>query len=1835
MEQHPVINNMQPDSNCKQNGYPNTLKMKFKKWFKSGHLIFYLLLLLAALQSCKEKENEVKVVQKSFMDEVALQQNFNITFNRELIPDSLLDRWETADYFKFTPAIEGRFKWVSTHEIMFSPLNGLAPCTSYKLELNEKSIFKHADKKLFLTGDVAYSFHTAMLNLESVDFHWRASSDNAQIPALNLLLNFNYNLNPAEVLRNLKIESDGKTLNAKLIETGISATVHLEITDAPLSENDVPVKLIIAKGIAVPRSAFVTDKEMSYETVIPSKSKLIISNVQTDHNGEQGSVVVTTSEEVKESTISNAVHIQPNIEFTVAKSESGFTISSKQFDVNSSYTISIDTKLEGTLGGKLKEVYSQDIIFGKLQPAISFISQKGMYLGAKGNRNIAVSITSIPKVKVRIYKIYENNMIQFFKQGMQYNSHYDDYDEEYDEYNYSEYNSYLTEDFGDLIWEQDYETRKLEKINAMQVLKMDFDDKIKNQQGIYVMQIESADQNWIQASKILAISDIGLIVKESKSDVMVIANSVQDAKPLSGVKLNIISKKNQLVKSITTDGDGIAFFEKSDVAFPKFEVSMITAQLNSDYNFMRLESSQYYNESSDEGGGRYLDQSNYDAFLYGDRDIYRPGETMHISCIVRNLKWSNPGDLPVVLKIYLPNGREFKTVKKVLNKQGAFETAIAFPPGIVTGNYRVTVTTGDNILLASKNISVEEFMPDKISVQAKLNAESVEIDGEIKTNIVATNLFGPPASDRNFTMEMSLNSDYFSSKKYSDYNFNYRYRNTNFAVTERSGKTNQQGQILETFNFPSASYANNGLLSGKIFTTVFDESGRPVNRENYFKVYTQKVFIGLKYMDSYVGLNEPVLINVAAVTANDKPAQNIKASLVIIRREWQTVLQKVGNNFQYKSEMVERIVSTNNLVINEKTALKYTPVLSGDYEVRLAIQGAQNYVSQFFYAYGYGHTENTSFEVSNDGNIGIETDKKEYKTGETAQLLFKTPFAGKLIVTVEQNKVIEHFSINTDAKSAAYSLKIKDDFVPNIFISAILIRPADDGSNPLIVAHGLKDIKVENPSNKLALAITAVATTRSKSKQSIKIKTTPDAEVTVAVVDEGILQMRNYQTPDPYGYFYAPRALAVNSFDIYPSLFPELMSRKNMTGGGGYDLAKRVNPLTNKRVNLVALWSGILKADGNGMASFEINIPQFNGDLRIMAVSYKDNKFAGADAHMKVADPIVINTGLPRFTSPRDTVIMPVVLTNTTKTNTTATLKITATGPFSATSAVQSVAIKANSEAKVVIPIAVQNNIGAGKITCTVNALNETFVDETEMTARPAASLQKENGNGDFDAGQTKVLNTNAKFISSTIQSKLIVSRSPLVAFSDDLSYLIQYPYGCVEQTVSAAFPQIYYYDLAKALMKKTSKDPNPNYNVQQAIAKLQSMQLGNGAMSYWSGGGYESWFGTVYAMHFLLEAKKAGFDVDQNVTDRMQTYLINQLKSKETFKYYYNTNQFKEIVPKEIPYTLYVLALANKPQVPMMNYYRANLNLLSLDGKYMLAASFALAGNKLSFQQLLPAKFEGEIAVATTGGSFYSYLRDEAISLNALLEVDPGNPQIPIMARHVSQELKKNKYANTQERVFTFLDMGKIARMTKNSNATATIKINGKAIASMNEKDASVLMKGKEGAAVEITSSGNGKVYYFWETEGISIDGSYKAEDSYLKVRKTFYSRNGQVINQLNFKQNDLVVIKLSLLGLTKNEIENVVITDMLPAGFEIENPRISTSPDMPWITNQSYPQYQDFRDDRVNLFASATTSQQDFYYIVRCVTKGVFQMGPVSADAMYNGEYHSYNGAGVVRIQ
>jgi hypothetical protein len=738
-------------------------------------------------------------------------------------------------------------------------------------------------------------------------------------------------------------------------------------------------------------------------------------------------------------------------------------------------------------------------------------------------------------------------------------------------------------------------------------------------------------------------------------------------------------------------------------------------------------------------------------------------------------------------------------------------------------------------------------------------------------------------------------------------------------------------------------------------------------------------------------------------------------------------------------------------------------------------------------------------------------------------------------------------------------------------------------------------------------------------------------------VDNGVLQVSDFKTPDPYNYFYAQRALEVSAYDIYPLLFPELRARLSSTGGDGdLEMSKRVNPMPAKRVKIVSYWSGIRQANGSGEAEFEFDIPQFSGEVRLMAVAYKNESFGSTETAIKVADPLVLSTALPRFLSPKDTVTVPVTITNTTSKATSASAKITVSGPVRVVgSNSQNISLNANSEGRVSFQLVAEPAVEVGKIKVEVNSMGEKFADETEISVRPASPLQVETGSGIINGGGSQRININtSNFIPGSTDYQLVVSRSPALELGKQLSYLLQYPYGCTEQTISVAFPQLYFDDLVQQINGKKAGPSPANYNIGEAIRKIKLRQLYNGGLTLWDGEGTEQWWASVYGAHFLLEAQKAGFEPDKTVLDGLLNYLNYKLKSRETILYYYNQKEQKKIAPKEVAYSLYVLALAGKANVPVMNYYKSNPQLLSLDARYLLSVAYAVAGDKARFKEMLPSSFSGEVSVAQTGGSFYSDIRDEAIALNALMDAEPNNSQIGVMAKHVADKLKQRYWYSTQECAFSFIALGKIARGANKATVTAEIKVNGKTITNVADQSVTISAKDLGGTNVEILTKGQGRLYYFWKSEGISSTGEYKEEDNYIRVRRRFFDRNGRPIAGNSFIQNELVIVQVTLENAYSSRVENIVISDLIPAGFEIENPRTKEIPGMDWIKDASTPTALDVRDDRVNLFVDLENNRQVYYYAVRAVSPGVYRMGPVSADAMYNGEYHSYHGAGTIRV-
>lgn len=1810
---------------------------------KKPYFLFLSLFSFIVLLATCSLKNQISVSKTNFKEEISTQENLNFTFNTALAEASQINVWDTTRFLKFTPHVEGKFKWVSPTELVFSPEKGFQPSTDYKASLTDR-LSQKLKLKTAVDKNSVIAFHTTYLKLESADPFW--TMDERRTRQLKINLNFNYKIFPKSLQNLLTVKVNQQDIASfRILNTETSEKAELmieEVTGMQLDEQTL--ELTIQPGVQCAESEFKTKNQVNYKIQVPNKNLLSILQVSPEMDEERAVIRVKTNQSVEINQLTTHLTINPKTLYEVQAVEDGFLIKGR-FKPKNTYTLFIDKRLQGVFGATLKENFQQNITIGEMSRMISFLNKKGVYLSNKGYKNVGIRIYGVPKVNIKIYKIYENNLLYFFRNNG--NSNYDN--ESYD---------YHQKDIhGDVILDKDIETKTLPMVEDFRVLHLDMDN-FTNNKGIFSVKVTSTENQWVNSTRMISVSDIGFIVKESKEDMMVFVNSLQTAQAMKGVTVSLVSKSNQVLERVQSDEQGVALFRSIKIKYPEANIRLVTAQYERDFNYLYLNHSEV-DKAPFEVGGTSLSASGYQAFLYGERDLYRPGETIHLNVVVRDKSWRNPGAIPVKVKLKMPSGRDLRVFGGTLNAEGSYTVSVKLPANAITGTYYAEVYSATNALMSSKAISVEEFMPDRIKVRVELTDKNFESrnDQGVKpgenANVVltATNLFGPPAANKAYQMNFSIFSKAFSPTTFPDYNFavttgtesGYQKNESKFV----EGTTDEEGKAKESLEVP-VHLKNNGLQQGNVYATVFDENGRSVSRSLYFDIFTQETFAGIKPLDDYLSAGQPNSVPVLLVNRfGTAVSGRVKAKLV--RYRWQTVLEKntYNNEMQYVSRRQESLIKEEELNVSTNgTMFGFAAPVSGEYEVRIYLPGAESFVAQYFYAYSYGTADNASFEVNKDGKINISLDKAVYKAGEKAKILFTTPFNGRMLLTIEKDKVLEYQYLNVQNKSATYTIDIKEEHLPNLYVTATLIKPVSDGAIPLTVAHGFQPVFVDKPESKLNVQIEAAEQSESRQKQTIRVKTNraeQDIEVTLAVVDEGILQLKNYQSPDPHGFFFQKRRLEVESYDLYPQLFPEIALNKSSTGGDGVGGESRVSPFVNKRIKLVSFWSGILKSNAAGEVSYTIDIPQFSGSLRIMAVAYKNGSFGSAEKNMKIADPVVISTGLPRFLSPNDKVIVPVNLFNTTNNPIQANLQMKLTDNLVLVSNQSNeVQLKANSESTINCEIQARPVIDSAKVSVLVNANGRNYSEDLDILIRPVVGLVKNYGSGLIKAGETREIDFMNDYVASTARTQLYLSKSPLAQFVANLDYLVQYPYGCVEQVTSGAFPQLYVQDLMKALSPTLQNvdllDAEVRENIQESIYRLLSMQNYSGGLSYWPDGGQTSFFGTAYAAHFLLEAKKAGYEVDKNAQERILNYLQNEANETRTIDYFYidneNVRRKKSIAPKESIYALYVLTLADKVDISSLNYYKENPKLLALDSRYLLSASYLMLGDQESYRQLLPARFEGEKSENVFSGSFHSFIRDEALALNALLESDPNHPQIPVLSENLMNHLRAARYLNTQENAFSLLALGKLARQNAANNVQAQVTSAGNSLSAFVGDDLQ-LRQNLNGKKINIQTTGKGNLYYSWAMSGLSATGKVTETDHRIKVRKEFYDQFGKQIKDGVFRQNDLIVVKVTVVAEPFfSRIDNVVITDMLPAGFEIENPRLQEGRSMKWIKSNDYPDYFDIRDDRINYFTAVEGKEKVFYYLVRAVTKGSFQMGPVSADAMYNPAFYSYNGAGTVKI-
>ena len=1793
-------------------------------------ILFAVIFLL--LTSCGNNKR-IKLVNTNFNEEISQEQNLYFEFNRDMVPDTLINFWDSTEYLSIKPEIKGRFIWESARELVFVPSAPFPPSTAFEARFT-RQLRKHLDKKLRMPKEVV-KFNTPFLAMTSVGAYWTLSEDGTNKVELLLSLYFNYEVESAEVTSRLKIFQDKKEISFKNASGPKTDVVSIRV-DPELLVNKKRnyLNIILEAGLGLAGSNYSIKDKTELSTNIPPKDKIQVLAIEPYFEEGIGFINVKLSQAYLNENINEVVKINPKVKYSIEKQINGFLLRG-DFIENNTYNLSISGKLKGIFGYEMGKEYKESVNFGTLEPYLSFDDQGSIYLSPRGNRNIALKLINIPEINVSFFKIYENNILHFLREGKRWDWYYDG-DEWHDYYSYD-----MNENYGKSILSKTINTRNLPRNGNISLLninlrEIEYSSELK---GIYLVKAEASNKKYLSDIQLLAVSDLGLIVKRGHEKTYIFVNSLQTAKALGGVDISLISSNNQVIMKAKTNDKGVAVIDHKDPKFEGFQLAMITARQGDDFNFILL-SQTMLEMSRYDVGGKHTVGLDYDIFIYGDRNLYRPGDKVFINSIVRDLKWQTQSKVPLKFHVLLPNGRKLHTFRKETNEQGACELSFDIPADNMTGTYIVEVYSGNDILLNTYHFAVEEFMPDRIKVETKLDKNEYQSGNKLNIAITATNFFGPPAANRKTEAELNMRRKSFSPKGLGEYYFGIKAdKSINFSNVVSESRTGQDGKV--DFNFDLPDNKGIGIIEGKIFTSVFDETGRAVNRVNTFNIYTQSIFFGIGNMDTWVSTRKAMNLKFIGVNAKGQPVENASARIEIRRYHWETVMENRGGRLYYNSQKREQVILTRNVSLGKGgSLLNFTPANSGEYEVRISSPGYEGYVSRTFYAYGWADTEYTSFKTDKEGHISISSDKDKYESGESADLLFKSPFEGRLIITIERGDILNYYYLDTRDRAANLRLNLGDEHLPNIYVTATAIKEMGRDNQLLTVAHGVININVVKKDTRINVNISSPEQVRSKQKQRIMVKTTAGAEVTLAIVDEGILQLSNYTSPDPHDYFYQKRALEVSAYNIYKYLYPEIGFRSSAAGDISLDLSKRVNPLTNKRVKLLSLWSGQMKADKKGECFFEADIPQFSGSVRIMAVAYKDNSFGSAEKNMRIADPIVISSALPRFLSPADQAQMLVNLSNTTDRSSNLQISLNVSGPLKIEGEkTMKATVKAGSEEQITFNIEALNYIGEAKITVRVQSGQEVFTEETDITVRPSAGLQKIFGSGSVSAGQTEKLDIKTDFIDKNLHTKLILSPSPMIEFANDLKFLIQYPFGCLEQTISTAFPQIYLKDLILLVDKGSGiTERSIDYNVQQAVHKIQAMQMYDGGFAYWPGSYNRNVWSSVYATHFLIEAQKAGYEVAPDKLEQAYTFLKNIVRNKavDTWHYYNAQNQlqYRTVASRETFYAIFVLALSGQENRSVMNYYKANQDQMTTDSRFLLSGAYALTGDKNSYNTIVPKAWDDFRSVRAFSGSFYSWMRDKGIALYVLAETDPANRLVPVLSNEISRELKTQSWFSTQERVFAILALGKLAKRSRSSNLTATVSIGNTTNHNYVNKNL-LITDNFNNKEVSISAKGEGILYYTYMIEGISASGIVEEKDNNLMVRKRFYDRNGNAISGSSFKQNDLVVVEITLRSLSGRNIENVAVTDILPACFEIENPRLITERDMGWIKFRSTPDYMDIRDDRINFFTTATAMDKKFYYTIRVVTTGTFRMGPVSADAMYDGNYSSVNGAMTVNAR
>ncbi|MBZ0265019.1 alpha-2-macroglobulin family protein [bacterium] len=1770
------------------------------------------------------------------------QSNLRFKFSHDVVsPTETMILLDTVG-ITFEPHIEGRFRWLDLKTLQFLPSTPFQAATKYiaHIPAGFSSVTNQPYK-----GKNEVSFHTRGLFLWSTSHKFTPISGQPGETDIEIVLQFNTMVSPEEIAKYTTLyhhhDKNKEKLEFEVHEGNEENYIVLSSRGVQRSEDiDAVLALEIDQGLPPMFGNLALEESVNRSIKFSGVKELKINHIWAHQRGREFQISINVSNPLDIETLRNYLTIEPEHEIDIVSQYYGTLLITGDFQPKQRLNITLQKGLSSVDGGKLVSTFTQTIHVPDYQPDLEFDSP-GKYLARSGLKNVAISAINIDSMLVQVEKIYKNNIVHFLQN--------DD--------SFGRRQWYTTESlhFGKRIFEERINIDG--DFNKYSTVTFNFDKFIEEHPtGLFKLSIRDGERHYRSDYRTLMVTDIGLIAKQSGKNVHVWAMSTSSLKPLPNVKITLLSRTNQSIGSGVTNSEGYTVIRDFNKSEDDFEPYLLTAEQADDFSYLLYDESKIETSDFDVEGSDFSEDG-FTAYIYGDRDIYRPGEKAHIVGVLRNNNTLPPSNFPVLLRIISPRADVIERQKARTVEQGVVEYEWYIPGYTQTGVYRAELLTAGDVIVGSYKFQVEEFIPDRMKVNLSTDKDRYELSKTIQIDVQAEMLFGPPASGRECNAAITLVAQAFTPKDWGAYTFGDKERTFSSEANGLGRVTlDDLGEAKFAYSLPD-KLVPPAALKAIIEVTVQERGGRSVSNQIAKDIDAYPVYIGLKKVsEGYAKPGEEFSLNYVFLDSEENAAQLSVVEVTLLKYRWNTVLEKDENEkYRYVSRRtVEEIQTFRQKTSEYRGIIVVIPPSYGSYSVRVKDPISESASTLDFYASGWGYAP---WAIENPEQLEIELDKEKYRPGQSASVLLKTPFPGKVLLTVERDELYLQRQFTMDQNSATVQIPILESFSPNAYVTATLIRsPENNDRHSPNRAFGAKPIFLEMEHKKVEISLDAPEKIKPAGKLEIEVKvknTAGNAVVTVAAVDEGILQLTDYKTPNPFDLFYGKRRLSMSTYDMFSKLLPEVDQAEihsSPGGGQGARALSHVSGLTISRLKPVALWSGSVPVRG-GRAAVSFDVPQFNGRLRVMAVAVSGDHFNRASASVQVEDELILTPTIPRFVAGGDNFTIPVGVYNSTEQPLAVELSVSTEGAVLVTeNTSQLVMLEAGKEGIAFFDFSAEDANSVAKLTFTAKTDKSDIVHQENLPVRPPFQPKSKTLSGTIEAGKKATVSLPGGWLDGAASGKMYLTSLPTAKYSAGLEYLLSYPYGCLEQTVSKAFPLLYFDELAEAVFAVMSEESASEYYISEAINKILAMQQNDGSFSFWHGNSTTNSWASIYALHFLAEARDIGFDVPEGKLNRGERFLRkilkvrvqvdeNQSRSRSRNR---NRGQYSEnnesITLQHQCYAAYVLAIMGSPYNAGMNYlYENKLDELASDERALLAGALSLSGDDRA-KELLPVQTFPRVFQdgRESGNTFYSQARGNAILLYILARQYPNHPMIPELVSFLNDKLENGRWWTTQENAWALLALGRTFASQVKPAFTGTVSLKGDVLAEFTHEGLTIVDSSLVGEKLSIQLNGQGTCYYYVETRGIPEKHEFVEEYAGIKVTRSYFDQDGGKLNITDIKQGELIVGAITVENISGESIENIVVDDMLPGGLEIENPRLQSRQRLGWMEREnSSPDNMDIRDDRLLFFLNLRDNEKTtYYYMARAITKGEFVLPPVMAECMYNPTIFGRSGESVIKV-